>query len=144
MVDATGRAACWTGPRTRGWSGHIIGDGHSAQGNRLVGPETLEAALDAFRSHPTRELAGRLLLALEAGEATGADVAGALSGTIYVVDTEEYPLWDVRVDHADDPAAMLRQLYEEFVEHFIPMVCKLPTRADPVGDLARGELERWK
>jgi uncharacterized Ntn-hydrolase superfamily protein len=144
MIDATGAAVCWTGSRTKGWSGHIIGDGHSAQGNRLVGPVTLEAALDAFRSYPTRELAERLLLALEAGEATGADVAGTLSGTIYIVDTEEYPLWDIRVDHADDPAAMLRELYEEFVEHFVPMVRKLPTRADPVGDLAREELDRWE
>jgi uncharacterized Ntn-hydrolase superfamily protein len=144
MVDAAGGLGCWTGRQTPAWSGHISADGYSAQGNRLVGPETLEAALEAFQSAPTRELAERLLLGLEAGEATGADVAGTLSGTIYVVDSEEYPLWDIRVDHADDPAAALRELYEEFAEEFVPMVAKLPTRADPLGDLAREELKRWE
>jgi uncharacterized Ntn-hydrolase superfamily protein len=51
-----------------------------AQGNRLVGPETLDATLAAFANHADRELAERLLLALKAGESTGADTKGALSG----------------------------------------------------------------
>lgn len=42
-----------------------------AQGNRLVGRETLDATLAAFANDADRELAERLLLALEAGESTG-------------------------------------------------------------------------
>lgn len=120
MVDAHGRVGAWTGRHTIRWSGHREGDQVTAQGNRLVGPETLDAALEAFAEHADRDLAERLLLALEAGESTGADTKGTLSGTIYVVDTEEYPLWDLRVDHADDPAAALRKLFQESSEKLVP------------------------
>lgn len=137
MVDAEGGADAWTGEGTEDWSGHLVGDGWAVQGNRLVGPETLEATAGEFLAHPERELAERLLLALEAGEATGADRKGEQSGVIYVMDTEEYPLWDVRIDHADDPAAALRALVDEFASQLIPQVRGLPTREDPVGELAR-------
>lgn len=140
MVDAQGRTAAWTGDRTPAWSGHRGADDVMAQGNRLVGPETLDATIEAFLEHAERGLAERLLLALEAGEATGADTQGALSGTIYVVDTEEYPLWDLRVDHAGDPAERLRTLYGESLERLIPEVVGLPTRADPLGDATRKAL----
>jgi uncharacterized Ntn-hydrolase superfamily protein len=140
MVDAGGDVAAWTGRHTMQWSGHREAENVTVQGNRLVGPETLDATLEAFAAHPELELAERLLLALEAGEATGADTKGALSGTLYVVDIEEYPLWDVRVDHADDPAAALRKLFEESREHLVPQVADLPTRKDPLGNAARRAL----
>lgn len=140
MVDATGRAAAWTGQHTMEWSGHRERENVTAQGNRLVGPETLDAALEAFSTESELGLAERLLLALEAGEATGADTKGTLSGTIYVVDTEEYPLWDLRVDHAEDPAAALRKRYQDSLEKLFPQMGDLPTRADPLGDAARRAL----
>jgi uncharacterized Ntn-hydrolase superfamily protein len=142
FVDRHGQSAAWTGDKTEQWSGHICEANVATQGNRLVGRETLEDTLAAFHEHEESELAERLLLALEAGEATGADTKGAVSGTVYVVDTEEYPLWDLRVDHADDPAAELRRLYTESLEQLIPQVKALPTRADPLGDAARQELAR--
>lgn len=140
IVDSQGRTAAWTGSRTLDWSGHVGGDGVMAQGNRLVGRETLEEALAAFQSSPDKDLAERLLVAIEAGEATGADREGAKSGTLLVVDAEEYPLWDVRVDHADDPAAALRDLFEDMGEQLVPQVRRLPTRADPMGEAAREQL----
>lgn len=140
MVDSNGRVAAWTGRHTMEWSGHREGDQVTAQGNRLVGPQTLDAALEAFGEDPELGLAERLLLALEAGEATGADTKGTLSGTIYVVDAEEYPLWDLRVDHAEDPAASLRKLYQESLEKLFPQMGDLPTRSDPLGDAARKAL----
>lgn len=140
IIDSQGRGAAWTGSQTLEWSGHREAEDAVSQGNRLVGPETLDATLAAFAEHPDRELAERLLLALEAGESTGADTKGALSGTVYVVDTEEYPLWDLRVDHADDPAAELRRMFAQSAEQLIPQVKKLPTRRDPMGDAAREAL----
>lgn len=139
IVDAHGNTAAWTGTRPERWAGHLQRDHAVAQGNRLVGVETLEATLDAFYANQDLDLARRLLRALQAGEATGADLKGSLSGAIYVVDTEEYPLWDVRVDHAEDPAAALESLVDEFEEGLLPQVLKLPTRADYVGgDGSRG------
>ncbi|NDL55901.1 DUF1028 domain-containing protein [Phytoactinopolyspora mesophila] len=140
FVDRHGHSAAWTGDKTPGWSGHICQKDVATQGNRLVGRETLEETLRAFREHSELDLAERLLVALEAGEATGADKKGALSGTVYVVDTEEYPLWDLRVDHADDPAKELRRLFSESLELLIPQVKALPTRADPLGEATRQAL----
>lgn len=137
LIDAQGRGAAWTGSGTPEWSGHLEAEDAVAQGNRLVGVETLEATLNAFAENADKELAERLLVALEAGEATGADTKGALSGTIYVVDTEEYPLWDIRIDHADDPAAALRSMFIESAEQLVPNVRKLPTRSDPFGEATR-------
>ncbi|CAJ1504988.1 DUF1028 domain-containing protein [[Mycobacterium] burgundiense] len=137
VVDAQGNTAAWSGARTEDWSGHLQRGSAVAQGNRLVGIETLEATLDAFYDNQHLDLAHRLLRALQAGEATGADTKGSLSGAIYVVDTEEYPLWDVRIDHAEDPAAALESLVDEFEDGLLPQVVKLPARADQLGQMTR-------
>lgn len=141
MVDARGRSAAWSGPRTPGWSGHLTGEGFATQGNRLVGRETLEAVVGAFEEHQDQELAERLMRCLEAGESTGADKEGARSGVLYVMDAEEYPLWDVRVDHADDPAAALRDVYQEMAEELVPQIPMLPTRGDPLGEMTRQQMQ---
>lgn len=137
IVDAAGGVAAWTGDLTPGWSGHVLGVEAVALGNRIVGRETLEAVLGAFRAHHDDELAWRLFHALKAGEHTGADKQGALSGTVAVMDTEAYPLWDVRVDHAEDPVAALGSLMEEFEEQLVPQIRKLSTRDDQEGQLVR-------
>lgn len=136
VVDAAGRTAVHTGDRTLAWSGDLVGDGFAVQGNRLVGRETLEATAEAFTGSEGQPLVERLLRALEAGEATGADREGALSGSVTVYGSEEYPLWDLRADHAPDPAAELRRLQGELGH----LVDDLPTRADPLGEMARRAL----
>ena len=140
IVDARGGAAAWSGSMTPSWSGHLTGPDYAAQGNRLVGRETLEEVAGAFRAAEGRPLAERILLALEAGEATGADREGATSGVVYVMDREEYPLWDVRIDHDADPAAALRRLFDEMARDLVPLVRRLSTRDDPVGDLTREQM----
>lgn len=137
IVDAAGNTAAWTGSKTKDWSGHLHRGTAVAQGNRLVGIETLEATLDAFYGNDDLDLARRLLRALQAGEVTGADTKGSMSGAIYVVDTEQYPLWDVRIDHAENPCVALESLVDEFAEGLLPHILKLSTRADYVGQMAR-------
>ncbi len=137
IIDARGRTAAWTGRKTQGWAGHLAYGTAITQGNRLVGSETLEATMEAFWAHEDLDLGHRLLRTLEAGESTGADKAGALSRNITVMDSEAYPLWDVRVDWAEDPAAELRRLVEEFDQELIPMIRKLSTREDYVGTQTR-------
>ena len=137
LVDTQGRSAAWTGRKTQGWAGHLLQDTATTQGNRLVGRETLEATMDAFWTHRHLGLGHRLLHALEAGEATGGDAAGTVSGNITVMDSEAYPLWDVRVDKVEDPVAELRRLVEDFEENLLPMTQKLSTRHDYVGRLTR-------
>ncbi|MCF6509245.1 DUF1028 domain-containing protein [Blastococcus sp. MG754426] len=137
IVDRNGCTAAWTGERTPGWSGHLEDDAVVVSGNRLVGRHTLEAASEAFHAHRDRELAERLVLAVEAGESTGGDTEGARSGHVLVLGTEAYPLWDIRVDSEKDPAVRLRELFEEYRTDFLPEVQRLPTRRDPVGAATR-------
>ncbi len=137
LVDRDGGTAAFTGAQTLPWSGHVEAEGVVVAGNRLVGPETLEAALDAFTADAGQDLAERLMRAVEAGEATGADTEGARSGHVLVLGDEAYPLWDVRVDSEIDPAKRLRELVDEYRSDFVPEVLKLPTRRDPMGANAR-------
>ncbi len=141
IVDARGRAAAYTGSKTFDWCGDVVGDGFAVQGNRLVGPETVEETARVFQDSAELDLVERIVRALEAGEATGADKQGALSGTVQVYGEEEYPLWDLRADHAEDPAAELRRLQKELGEELLPSILKLPTRDDPLGEMVREQLE---
>ena len=137
LVDRQGGTAAFTGAQTIPWSGSREAEGVVASGNRLVGPETLDAALAAFLDAEGEDLAERLLRAVEAGEATGADTEGARSGHVLVMGAEAYPLFDARVDSASDPAHRLRELVEQYRTDFVPEVLRLPTRRDPMGAAAR-------
>lgn len=144
VVDASGRAAAWTGEHTTACAGHVTGEGLAVQGNRLVDLEPIEAAADAFGKRDDLELAERLLGALEASRANVADREGIHSATVEVVGDEEYPLWDLRVDFASDPLPALRQLYERYAAELAPQIARMSTRDDPLGDLARAELSRQR
>jgi len=82
---------------------------------------------------PDRALADRLLEALAEGVAAGGDAKGEVSATVYVMDTEDYPLWDIRVDHHRDPFAELRRLHDVFARQVVPEILAMPTRANPAG-----------
>jgi len=131
-VDARGGTWAWSGTRLPGWAGHRCDEGFTVQGNRLVGSQTIDAVVDAFREHRDEPLAERLVCALEGGHATGADHAGERSATLYVMADEEYPLWDIRVDQSDDPVLELRRLYDVFLEEVLPTIEGLPGRATNV------------
>src|SRR5215472_4670019 len=68
ILDIQGRTASWDGPGNSDWKGHKCGVNYCAQGNTLVGPETVEYMAQSFESS-SGPLAERLLDALEAGEA---------------------------------------------------------------------------
>lgn len=136
VIDPRGRTAAHTGEACLPWAGALQGRDFSAQGNRLAGPEVLEAAAAAFRRAPSEPLADRLLAALEAGVAAGGDREGESSATLYVMDTEEYPLWDIRVDSHPDPIAELHRLQAIFHQRLIPEIRAMPTRDNPAGEAA--------
>lgn len=133
VIDAQGHSQCWTGENCPPWSGSIQGEQFSAQGNRLGGPEVLEAVAAAFCAEPEQPLVERLMEAIAAGDAMGGDRQGESSATIYIVDHEEYPLWDIRVDHHRDPVAELRRLHEVFEREVLPEIRMMSTRRNPAG-----------
>jgi tetratricopeptide (TPR) repeat protein len=116
LVDARGRAVTWTGPRCNSWAGGEAGVHFACQGNILTGPEVVAAMAKSFRE--TRgELAGRLIAALEAGQAAGGDKRGQQSAALIVVrPSERHPEFreryvDLRVEDHRTPIAELRRLW---------------------------------
>lgn len=133
VIDRRGRTAAFTGDACLDWCGSLQRDGFSVQGNRLAGPQVLTRAADRFEALAHEALADRLLEALAEGVAAGGDVKGEVSSTIYVMDTEDYPLWDIRVDHHPEPIAELRRLHDVFREKVVPEIRDMPTRENPAG-----------
>jgi len=133
LIDAQGDSLCWTGEKCIPWAGSLAGEQFSVQGNRLVGPQVLDAVAEAFRHAEKRPLIERLIEALAAGDRCGGDRHGESSAVIYVVDQEEYPLWDIRVDHHLDPVAELRRLHKIFARDVLPEILAMPTRDNPAG-----------
>jgi uncharacterized Ntn-hydrolase superfamily protein len=133
IVDAHGGSAAWTGDKPEDWKGHRTGHGWACQGNRLAGPEVIDSAVEAFLDWEDRDLVERLIHALDAGEDAGGDTKGHHSATVMVLDTEEYPLWDLRIDHSDDPLHELHDLYDVFRDRLAHQIEKMPTRDNPMG-----------
>src|SRR5215475_12390564 len=69
IVDAAGGSASWTGRHCNEWAGHRTGRGYAAQGNILVGEETVAALVTTFEANPQLPLAQRLIECLVAAQA---------------------------------------------------------------------------
>jgi uncharacterized Ntn-hydrolase superfamily protein len=134
VIDAAGRTATFTGSECITWAGALERDGFAAQGNRLTGPAVLEAAAEAFARTADAPLPDRLIEALFAADSMGGDRHEEESASVYVVDLEEYPLWDIRVDQHDTPLVELRRLHGIFRERLLPEILRMPTRANPAGE----------
>jgi uncharacterized Ntn-hydrolase superfamily protein len=133
LVDVHGRSGSYTGSLPEDWKGHLTGPHYACQGNRLVGPEVLDAAVETYLDLEGEPLAERLLAAIDAGEDQGGDKLGHRSATVVVMGTELYPVWDLRVDDADDPLKEIHRLHDVFAEQLVPHILLLPTREDPLG-----------
>ncbi|MCW5620404.1 MAG: DUF1028 domain-containing protein [Burkholderiales bacterium] len=128
MVDAQGRAAAWSGKACTDWFGHIVQPGFAVQGNMLVSGATIDNMARALADSEPLDLAERLLLALEAGEAAGGDKRGRQSAALMVVDTEDYPLIDLRVDEHHHPVAELRRVTTIARLQLLPFVQGMPKK----------------
>jgi uncharacterized Ntn-hydrolase superfamily protein len=136
VVDIRGASASFSGEDCTPWFGGETGENFAVQGNMLIRRETVSAMAVSFGQTDPLDLAERLLLALEAGQATGGDKRGRQCSALLVVDREEYPLWDLRVDEHPHPVAELRRIYEIAKLQLLPFVEGLPTRANPLGSLS--------
>lgn len=117
IVDATGRAAAFTGEDCNDWAGEHVGDGYAVQGNILAGEEVVKAMAESFEA-AEGVLAERLLAALEAGQEAGGDKRGRQSAALLVV-RENWGYGglndrfrDLRVDEHPEPIRELRRVYE--------------------------------
>ena len=142
IVGATGDGAAFTGADCIPWAGSRSGDGWTAQGNCLAGPEVLEAIETAFLASGEAEpLAHRLLAGLRAGDAAGGDRRGRQSAALLVV-TEGGGYGggsDVLVDlRADDHVAPVAELLRLLALHDLYFGKADPADLRPLeGELAR-------
>jgi len=117
VVDAQGGSASWTGPGCNEWAGHRTGHGYAAQGNILVGPETVDALAETFEATAQRPLEQRLIECLAAAQAAGGDRRGQQSASLLVVQRDggyaslSDVLVDLRVDDHERPIEELRRIY---------------------------------
>jgi uncharacterized Ntn-hydrolase superfamily protein len=115
VVDDRGRAATFTGDECFEWAGGEVGENYAAQGNILVGRQTVEAMAKTFED-TSGDLAGRLLAALDAGQAAGGDSRGKQSAALLVVREgggyggDNDRVLDLRVDDHPEPIRELIRL----------------------------------
>lgn len=121
VVDASGRAATFTGAQCTPWAGGRHGDSWAVQGNILAGPHVVEAVAAAY-GEATGTFAERLVTALVAGDAAGGDRRGRQSAAVKVwaspLDRERERL-DVelflRIDDAELPVHDLQRLVRQAI-----------------------------
>ncbi len=158
VVDAQGGSASWTGPGCNDWAGGRTGSCYAAQGNILVGEETVAALAETFEASQDRPLAERLLEALAAAQAAGGDSRGQQSAALLVVERNggyaglSDVLVDVRVDDHERPIGELKRIYELHRQLFgrtperfwLPLDGELRDEVDELlGRLGFGSLEAW-
>lgn len=119
VIDRNGQAVAYSGPKTRGWSGHKVGDGYVAMGNVLAGPKVVDAIAAAFEAYAGETFERRLLRAIEAGRDSGGQVGndGHLterSAGIFVYGAYDHAEIDLRVDLHDKAIDELRRAFEEY------------------------------
>ena len=117
VVDASGGSATYTGSECMDWAGGLAGPGFAAQGNILVGEETVGALATTFAATDGQPLAERLLECLAAAQSAGGDRRGQQSAALFVVERDggyaglSDTLVDLRVDDHQQPVAELARLY---------------------------------
>ena len=119
VVDGRGRGATYTGTKCMDWAGGIAGECFAAQGNILVGAETVDALAATFTATAGHPLADRLVDCLAAAQSAGGDRRGQQSAALLVVERDAgYAglcdiVVDLRVDDHATPIAELARLYEQ-------------------------------
>ena len=146
IVDASGRAATFTGPACHDWAGGVTGNGAAIQGNILVGPQVVDAMQQSWlASDPDAPLARRLLAALRAGDDAGGDRRGRKSASLLVVTAGggygggNDLLIDLRVDDHVAPCAELERLLDLHHVYFEPPSADALV---PMQDVA-ADIDRW-
>ena len=158
IVDREGRAATYTGERCFAWAGGRTGAGYAAQGNILVGEETVDALAATFEATAGLPLVQRLIECLGAAQAAGGDRRGQQSAALIVVQKDggyaglSDTLVDLRVDDHERPIEELRRIYGIHRRLFevsprddwLPLDGDLRTEVDErLGRLGHDSLAAW-
>ena len=122
VIDRDGTAVAYTGPKTRGWSGHVTGRNYVAFGNGLVRPGVADAIAAGFMAEPDADLEHRLLMGIEAGRDAGGQGTverhkAERSAALLVYSRHAYADIDLRVDLHETAVEELRRVYAEYKQY---------------------------
>ncbi|MGP4073268.1 DUF1028 domain-containing protein [Piscibacillus sp. B03] len=117
VVDFNGNSATFTGDGCYDWAGGRAGKNYAAQGNILVGEDTVTAMAETFEQSEGKPLPERLIACLHAAQKAGGDKRGMQSAAIYIVKekggyggyNDRY--LDLRVDEHETPIDELERIY---------------------------------
>ena len=135
VLDADGDVAVFSGARALGVYAAATGKQCLAAGNLSADERIPQAMVDAFTSNEGRDLASRLLDALEAGLRLGGEAGPLRSAGLLVCADESWPRVDLRVDWDDNPVERLGQLwkiYEPQMDDYV-LRSRSPQQAPPYG-----------
>lgn len=116
VIDKTGETAIFSGSNTLGTNAVSAGNNCIAAGN-LLRSDSLPSVMTAkFESLKGTHLASRLLQSLAAGlYDAGGEEGPVHSAALLVVDEQNWPLVDLRVDWDDeDPIRVLQRLWQDY------------------------------
>jgi uncharacterized Ntn-hydrolase superfamily protein len=115
VLDMDGNSGVYTGLRGLCVTGAAQGRGCVAAGNLLAVEGVPRSMVRAFEATEAQPLAERLLLALEAAVAAGAEAGPVHSAGFQVYQGPvAWPIVDLRIDWSDAPVAELRTLWERY------------------------------
>jgi len=112
VVDKSGNSAVYSGEKSLGINAQVTGGNVAAAGNMLANPDVINAMVDSFSKNSDRELADRLILALEAGGEAGGEAGPVHSAAVLVATNVTWPSTNLRVDWDENPISKLRELYK--------------------------------
>ena len=141
VMDREGRYAAYTGTACIDWCGHDVRSTFSVAGNMLAGPSVLGETIRAYEAEATLPFTRRLISAMQAGEAAGGDKRGRQSAALLIHDSEDYPLYDLRVDDHTDPMGELARLEKVAHERWLHFRRQMPSRDRSSGLTDRSQLE---
>jgi len=112
VVDATGAAAVFSGAKSLGINAEVTANNVAAAGNMLANDGVIHAMVNSFTSNADKELADRLIGALEAGVAAGGEAGPVHSAAVLVATQVAWPTTNLRVDWDENPIVKLREIYK--------------------------------
>ena len=115
LVDKHGGTAIHTGSNILGINAESEGINCFAAGNLLQNASIPAAMTRSFKELKDQHLAPRLLNSLQAGLNAGGEQGDVHSAALLVVDTQSYPLVDLRVDWEEsDTLGKLREIWIDY------------------------------
>ena len=125
-IDANGATASYSGSQTLGTNAVHAGIDCIAAGNLLQSETLAEQVTARFETETGCHLAERLVRALESGlYEAGGEEGPVHSAALLVVDDQDWPLIDLRVDWNEaDPVRELRSLWNSYEPQMLDYVTR--------------------